>query len=222
MIEPMMATMLGFVTTDAGVPRPLLDRALREAVDDTFNAITVDGECSTNDCVMLLANGASGVAVDDAQLRRVHRRAARRVPRAGARHRARRRGRDQAGHGHGDRRGLDGRGAAGRQGDRQLAARQDRHPRRRPELGPADCRGRPRRRRLRAVARARSASARSCCSSNGRPLRRGRAARRPSISNAARISTVGVDLGAGERGRPRSGRAISSAEYVRINAEYRT
>jgi glutamate N-acetyltransferase/amino-acid N-acetyltransferase len=66
MIEPMMATMLGFVTTDAEVPQPLLARALREAVDDTFNAITVDGECSTNDCVMLLANGASGVAVDEA------------------------------------------------------------------------------------------------------------------------------------------------------------
>ena len=66
MIEPNMATMLGFITTDAAVPRPLLQRALREAVDDTFNAITVDGECSTNDCVMLLANGASGVAVSDA------------------------------------------------------------------------------------------------------------------------------------------------------------
>src|SRR5207249_209689 len=65
MIEPMMATMLGFVTTDAAVPRPLLDRALRDAVNDTFNAITVDGECSTNDCVMLLANGASGAAVDE-------------------------------------------------------------------------------------------------------------------------------------------------------------
>src|SRR5262249_30539565 len=66
MIEPMMATMLGFVTTDAAVPQPLLDRALRAAVHDTFNAITVDGECSTNDCVMLLANGASGVAGDEA------------------------------------------------------------------------------------------------------------------------------------------------------------
>ena len=54
------------MTTDAAVPQPLLDRALREAVDDTFNAITVDGECSTNDCVMLLANGASGVTIDDA------------------------------------------------------------------------------------------------------------------------------------------------------------
>jgi len=66
MIEPAMATMLAFVTTDAAVPQPLLGRALREAVDDTFNAITVDGECSTNDCVVVLANGASGVAVDDA------------------------------------------------------------------------------------------------------------------------------------------------------------
>ena len=71
MIEPMMATMLGFVTTDAAVPQPLLQRALRDAVDDTFNAITVDGECSTNDCVMLLANGASGASIDDGELRRV-------------------------------------------------------------------------------------------------------------------------------------------------------
>ncbi len=39
---------------------------LRDAVDDTFNAITVDGECSTNDCVMLLANGASGATIDEA------------------------------------------------------------------------------------------------------------------------------------------------------------
>jgi glutamate N-acetyltransferase/amino-acid N-acetyltransferase len=65
MIEPMMATMLGFVTTDAAVSPALLTRALREAVNDTFNAITVDGECSTNDCVMLLANGASGATVDE-------------------------------------------------------------------------------------------------------------------------------------------------------------
>jgi len=65
MIEPMMATMLAFVTTDAAVPRPLLDRALRDAVDGTFNAITVDGECSTNDCVFVLANGASGAQIDE-------------------------------------------------------------------------------------------------------------------------------------------------------------
>jgi glutamate N-acetyltransferase / amino-acid N-acetyltransferase len=65
MIEPMMATMLAFITTDASVPPSLLNRALREAVDDTFNAITVDGECSTNDCVMLLANGVAGGEVNE-------------------------------------------------------------------------------------------------------------------------------------------------------------
>jgi glutamate N-acetyltransferase/amino-acid N-acetyltransferase len=66
MIEPMMATMLGFVTTDAGVEPALLQRALKAAVDDTFNAISVDGECSTNDCVVALANGASGVQLGEA------------------------------------------------------------------------------------------------------------------------------------------------------------
>jgi glutamate N-acetyltransferase/amino-acid N-acetyltransferase len=65
MIEPMMATMLGFVTTDAGVAPGLLQRALKAAVDDTFNAITVDGECSTNDCVFALANGESGVRLGE-------------------------------------------------------------------------------------------------------------------------------------------------------------
>jgi glutamate N-acetyltransferase/amino-acid N-acetyltransferase len=63
MIEPNMATMLGFVTTDAAVEPALLQRALKAVVDETFNAITVDGECSTNDCVFALANGASGVVL---------------------------------------------------------------------------------------------------------------------------------------------------------------
>ena len=66
MIEPNMATMLGFVTTDAHVPPPLLRRALQESALDTFNAITVDGECSTNDSLFAMASGASGVAVDEA------------------------------------------------------------------------------------------------------------------------------------------------------------
>ena len=66
MIEPLMATMLGFVTLDAGVEPALLQRALKAACDDTFNAITVDGECSTNDCVFALANGASGVTLTEA------------------------------------------------------------------------------------------------------------------------------------------------------------
>jgi glutamate N-acetyltransferase/amino-acid N-acetyltransferase len=65
MIEPRMATMLGYLTTDAAVAPELLSRALAEACRSTFNAITVDGEPSTNDCVFLLANGASGVAIDE-------------------------------------------------------------------------------------------------------------------------------------------------------------
>jgi glutamate N-acetyltransferase/amino-acid N-acetyltransferase len=63
MIEPRMATMLGFLTTDAHVSPGVLQRALRRVSDETFNAITVDGECSTNDCVFLLASGASGVSI---------------------------------------------------------------------------------------------------------------------------------------------------------------
>ena len=66
MIEPNMATMLAVLTTDAKVDAARLQLALRQAVDDTFNAITVDGECSTNDTVFALASGASDVEIDDA------------------------------------------------------------------------------------------------------------------------------------------------------------
>jgi glutamate N-acetyltransferase / amino-acid N-acetyltransferase len=65
MIEPNMATMLGFLTTDAQVPPAMLRRALNESAHDTFNAITVDGECSTNDTLFAMASGGSGVAIDE-------------------------------------------------------------------------------------------------------------------------------------------------------------
>ncbi len=65
MIEPRMATMLGYLTTDAAVDPAMLYRALSDASRHTFNAITVDGEPSTNDCVFALANGASGVVIDE-------------------------------------------------------------------------------------------------------------------------------------------------------------
>jgi glutamate N-acetyltransferase/amino-acid N-acetyltransferase len=65
MIEPNMATMIGLLTTDAQVPPALLRRALEESARDTFNAITVDGECSTNDTLFAMASGASGVVIDD-------------------------------------------------------------------------------------------------------------------------------------------------------------
>jgi glutamate N-acetyltransferase/amino-acid N-acetyltransferase len=60
MIHPNMATMLAFLATDAFVSPAMLDRALRSTVAGTFNAITVDGDTSTNDTVTLLANGESG------------------------------------------------------------------------------------------------------------------------------------------------------------------
>ena len=65
MIEPNMATMLGFLTTDAAVPAPLLRQALQLSARDTFNAITVDGECSTNDSLFALASGAGGITIDE-------------------------------------------------------------------------------------------------------------------------------------------------------------
>ena len=57
-----MATMLGFVATDAGIDQPLLDRLVSEAADASFNCITVDGDTSTNDSFVLIASGQSGVA----------------------------------------------------------------------------------------------------------------------------------------------------------------
>ena len=60
MISPMLGTMLSFLTTDAAITPPLLRRALREVADRTYNRLTVDGDCSTNDTLVILANGASG------------------------------------------------------------------------------------------------------------------------------------------------------------------
>ncbi|NLE65026.1 MAG: bifunctional ornithine acetyltransferase/N-acetylglutamate synthase, partial [Elusimicrobia bacterium] len=60
MIEPNMATMLSCITTDAAVSPKLLKEALKEAVEESFNSITVDGCMSTNDMVCLLANGEAG------------------------------------------------------------------------------------------------------------------------------------------------------------------
>ncbi len=66
MIQPNMATMLAFIATDIAADSALLQPILRDAVKTTFNAITVDGDMSTNDTVLVLANGASGVALDAA------------------------------------------------------------------------------------------------------------------------------------------------------------
>ncbi len=65
MICPNMATMLGFIACDADVEPGLWRDVLRQAVENSFNRITVDGDTSTNDCVLALANGASGLRIDE-------------------------------------------------------------------------------------------------------------------------------------------------------------
>ncbi|WP_306009297.1 MULTISPECIES: bifunctional ornithine acetyltransferase/N-acetylglutamate synthase [Bacillus] len=60
MIHPNMATMLGFVTTDACISQSVLQKALKEVTNSTFNQITVDGDTSTNDMVLVMANGLAG------------------------------------------------------------------------------------------------------------------------------------------------------------------
>jgi glutamate N-acetyltransferase/amino-acid N-acetyltransferase len=62
MIRPNMATMLGFLATDAGIAQSLLDKLVKEAADASFNCITVDGDTSTNDSYVMIATGQSGAS----------------------------------------------------------------------------------------------------------------------------------------------------------------
>jgi len=63
MIHPNMCTMLGFVTSDVAISKELLTKALKEDVVDTFNMISVDGDTSTNDTLLVLANGCAGNSI---------------------------------------------------------------------------------------------------------------------------------------------------------------
>lgn len=67
MIHPNMATMLGYIATDAAVPQALLQQVVKTAADTSFNCITVDGDTSTNDALMLIATG-TGAAIGTAEL----------------------------------------------------------------------------------------------------------------------------------------------------------
>lgn len=66
MIRPNMATMLGFLATDAAIAQPLLDALVKEAADASFNCITVDGDTSTNDSFVIIASGQSGASFNTA------------------------------------------------------------------------------------------------------------------------------------------------------------
>lgn len=67
MIHPNMATMLGFITTDCAISSAMLQKALSAVVGKTFNRVSVDGDTSTNDMVVILANGMAGNAMIDAE-----------------------------------------------------------------------------------------------------------------------------------------------------------
>lgn len=67
MIHPNMATMLGYILTDAQIDQKLAHDVLKEAVNKSFNMVSVDGDTSTNDCAFLLANGMSNVALATAE-----------------------------------------------------------------------------------------------------------------------------------------------------------
>jgi glutamate N-acetyltransferase/amino-acid N-acetyltransferase len=71
MIQPLMATTLGFVMTDAQIPLPQLRAMLHRGVERSYNRISVDGDTSTNDTLLLMANGASGVRPDPKEMARV-------------------------------------------------------------------------------------------------------------------------------------------------------
>jgi glutamate N-acetyltransferase / amino-acid N-acetyltransferase len=71
MIQPQMATTLGFVMTDADIPVATLRKMLGRSVERSYNRLSVDGDTSTNDTLLLLANGASGIRPDPKEMRKV-------------------------------------------------------------------------------------------------------------------------------------------------------
>jgi glutamate N-acetyltransferase/amino-acid N-acetyltransferase len=219
MIEPLMATMLAVVTTDAKVSPVLLRRALSAVVEDTFNAISVDGECSTNDCVFALASGASGVELRDGDLA---------VLTEGLRHVCQplALGIVRGGEGATKVVTIDVTGARSREEARRAARAIANSPLVKTAIHGAD----PNWGRLVAVAGRAGVEFtldRACVQigdvvlfSDGRPFDD----RAPDASRHLEGSdvTVRVDLGTGGSGESRMWTCDLSAEYVRINAEYRT
>ena len=105
MIAPNMATMLGYITSDVAVEQPVLQEMVSRCAWYTFNSITVDGDTSTNDMLLVISNGLAGNKPIDnlgrfCRWRYFRDRALQCLPVPGPRNRARRRGGDQAGRGH--------------------------------------------------------------------------------------------------------------------------
>ena len=218
MIHPNLATMLAVVTTDYPLEPGEAHEFLRPAVDESFNAISVDGECSTNDTVVLLANGASGVGGRRATTRRSREALARVCADLARPDRRRRRRRDRSRARSASPAPRRRRGEGDRAADRDLAARQDRAVRARRELGP-----RARRRRLGAVQRRLRAArpgARDARFDGARVLERGAPAASSRRSTGA-TCTIDLDLGLGD-GCASYLTSDLSSDYVRINADYRS
>ena len=137
MIHPNMATMLAYLTTDAEVDVAFLQETLSEVVDSTFNMVDIDGDTSTNDTVLLFANGASGAAAAKGTTAgRGFRRGAPagvHTPVSGDGEGRRRR--HQAHRSDGRRRRERRRRAAGSPFGRELHPGEDGYPRQRPQLG---------------------------------------------------------------------------------------
>ena len=220
MIHPDLATMLAVVTTDYPLEPGEAIEFLRPAVEASFNAISVDGECSTNDAVILLAYGAAASSGRPRPTRRSRSRCARVCADLVAPDRRRRRRRDGARRDQRRRRRRRGAGEGDRAAHRDLAARQDRALRPRRELGPrADGR------RQRAVQRRLRARRprRAITLSLQRHRRARRRARRSTSSRRSTApsarSTLDLGLGDGTAGYLTSD---LSYDYVRINADYRS
>jgi glutamate N-acetyltransferase/amino-acid N-acetyltransferase len=219
MIEPLMATMLAVVTTDAQVAPALLQRALSAVTDETFNAISVDGECSTNDCVFALASGASGVVLGDADLG-VLSEALRQVCQPLAL------GIVRGGEGATKLVTIDVTGARSKEEAKRAARAIANSPLVKTAIHGAD----PNWGRLVAVAgragvdfrleRARVWIGDVELFADGRPF--DERAPEASAHLTGRDVSVRVDLGSGGSGEARMWTCDLSAEYVRINAEYRT
>jgi glutamate N-acetyltransferase/amino-acid N-acetyltransferase len=223
MIEPLMAppqaTMLAVVTTDAAIEPALLQRALTDVTDVTFNAISVDGECSTNDCVFALANGASGVTIAERELD-VFIEALRRVCEALAI------GIVRGGEGATKLVTIEVTGGASNAEAKRAARAIANSPLVKTAVHGAD----PNWGRLVAVAgragvdfnleRARVQIGDVELFADGRPFDE----RAPQASEhlQGRDVTLRVDLGTGQAGAARMWTCDLSAEYVKINAEYRT
>jgi hypothetical protein len=145
MIAPDMATMLSFIFTDAAISAPALQALLKDGVADTFNAVTIDGDTSTSDTLMMFATGkASGAPriarATDPRLKEF-KKALHSVLASLSEQVARDGEGAQAGRNRGRRCGIQGLGAAYCHVDREFAAGKDRDRRRRCKLGPR-CDGR--------------------------------------------------------------------------------